>query len=471
MNQTIENMVLPFEPRRSSRFLSENQFVDAREKKASRPKYTYDLLKSCAMVLCPHCDTQIPNPKGKSDTAILTWHNAQTKCFMNPSLRTHDKKMDAGDGTGCEGFFDDMDDYDENSSGSDVDEDEGSAGAGSDSDSDEDGREIGKDEEEDVVDIGVELGDAVPKFSLNSRCTENAGKLLQAYSRDPQALQPRYDILEWQSEWKEVFSGTNNSVKFRNISRNGSLESVNWIDLAKIYEFGLAVNLSDAEGTLLLLLLQDIFDRHDSKIQLRSTWESLKIALTKQKVKKAYEVKHYSFPLPPEHFGEVNVTTGKNLKPFRTTAVNIFCIVADRLLNVKRKSNFKTRFQKSDITPRSEQVLGGFSTGRLFERISDVYEKYADFEGLRVVPILLEINWDDTTTSSSQGDSQCPVYVKILNIEGEENKYELLGFGPRHCPYSKAHMRKQLEENGYKKKQHIVSKLFINLNINAKNGR
>jgi len=130
-------------------------------------------------------------------------------------------------------------------------------------------------------------------------------------------------------------------------------------DLAKIYKFGVAMNFSDAQGTIMLQLLQDMFDRHPgTNIQLRSTWASLKRAIQKQKTEKAFEITNYTLPLPAEYFGATHHVTNRPLKPYRTTGVNVFCIIADRLLNLSHSDNLITKWREDEGIPREHQILG-----------------------------------------------------------------------------------------------------------------
>ncbi len=68
-----------------------------------------------------------------------------------------------------------------------------------------------------------------------------------------------------------------------------------------------------------------------------------------------------------------------------------------------------------EVAHPNEQLLGEFTTGKLFQQFSEDAIKYGDSKGMRVVPLCFGIWADETTTSASRNMSELPVYIALLN--------------------------------------------------------
>ena len=463
----------------SSNITKGNSILKKRVRSAN--KYFSPEPKSYSQVQCPYCPKVLTNQAGLDATIVINKHCAMTKCHeKNVSINDASEGLDGDESVGNfqdeaydedDLFFSQDEGYDSEAYLQSLHEvvesyDETLHAMG-------EGEESGVQEEYEIEEVEqIDVARFLPNTDqrsqefpvvLNSRQAKKYQSELFT-NPDPRIFVPNDDIMDWQNQMAGLFTGSRRSVKFRNRNQGGQLQAVEWMDLAKIYEFGVAMNFSDAQGTMMLQLMQDMFDRHPgTNIQLRSTWASLKRAIQKQKTEKAFEKTNYTLPLPVEYFGEMNHVTNRPLKPYRTTGVNVFCIIADRLLNLSHSDNLITKWREDEGIPREHQILGDYCTGDTFQKISKWYETFPLHEGLEVVPILLEITWDDTTTSGSQAESECPVYARIINIENEENEYYLIGFAPRRCPYSQSQLHAQLLAQGVDIKSHRVSYVVIYL--------
>ena len=435
-------------------------------------------------IKCPYCDEVLESRK-KSTRERLIWnHCTQTKCDQKAQENVTSEFDENYDDVRFPGLgsdeidvlddgFDDanfLQSLAQKRSGNEYldDDDDDSYHVDDDDNDDNDDNDYNDDNGYTFEDISIEeprneamLSDDrnvdAATIILNARQAIKFREALKSGS-DPKKFPIRYEIFDWQGKLSKLFKGSDSGVKFRNCNKGGELQSIEWLDLAKIYEFGVSANFSDAQGTLMLQLFQDIFDRHPgTNIQLRSTWGSLKEALQKQKVRPAFDVFKFDYPLPAEYFGTLHHLTQKQLKPFRSTGINILCIAADLLLNLKSNDILITEWREDSDTPRAYQILDGYGTGDTFKKLCEYYETFSKRDGLRVVPILFELTWDDTTTSGSQAESECPVYVRLVNVEHDAKEYELVGFVPRQCPYSLSQLHKQLESQGYDIKAHRVA--------------
>lgn len=273
-------------------------------------------------------------------------------------------------------------------------------------------------------------------------------------------MKPRKDILRRQ---KRMQAAKKTNVKFRNLGSHGDrvLDSVQWKTLTRIYQFGLSVGLSRSQGDELLKMMQLVLDENGSHIQLRKTWRSLKVSIGKQKVKGSYSIGRFKYELPKDYFGTKHWRSQRPLRCFNASAIDIRCVLADILMSVNNQEQCKFTFvtpkdEHGVAVPRDEQILEGFCTGDRFKAISEYYDQLPPIRGLHIVPILLKISLDDTTLSASRVTSECPVYISVMNIEGQEQPLHHLGFAPRHLPYSEDDMRKQLAQQGITTNKHQV---------------
>ena len=202
-------------------------------------------------------------------------------------------------------------------------------------------------------------------------------------------------------------------IRFRNMEN----KTVDWTDLIQLYDFGLSVGLSDAAGNRLLSVMNEILAKHGSNILLRKSWRHIRMAIDKQKTSKLKRTTDIRVPLPPT-FGEKHYLTMRPLRAFHGTAEDVQVVVADMLLSIdpsKLVLEYQPTMNGEEVAPPNEQLLGEFTTGRLFQQFSDDAKKYGESEGMRVVPLCFGIWADETTTSASRNMSELPVYIALLN--------------------------------------------------------
>lgn len=400
---------------------------------SSHPKISNMATCSVASVHCDKCGKNVLNPKKKEAEALLKLHRRKISACV-PS-----NSFDAG----LVEIFSEPESEPESVDSEVVDEDEFV-------DNQYDHAEYDHADDQDDVYVTNSIEDVEtfpPNITFNSLHLSRCKDVLA--SHNPRKLVPSKLIYQQQGRMMrhlKMNASDAGGMSFRSLKQAGSKLDVDWHDLTKIYEFGLSANLSRDHGDKLLHMMQDIFDRHECPIQLRKTWRSLQYAVDKQKVKNLYELKEHRYKLPEEYFGIVNKATGKTLKPFKTSSVHIFSLLADILLHLQSPDDLVTRFSNPGDIPEADRILSDFSTGSLFKRISEYYNTFKPIDGLRVVPILLGVWLDDTTTSSSRVSSECPVYLTIVNIKGEKEFY-LLGFAPRCCPYSDSNLKRLLRDH------------------------
>ena len=202
-------------------------------------------------------------------------------------------------------------------------------------------------------------------------------------------------------------------IRFRNMEN----KTVDWTDLIQLYDFGLSVGLSDAAGNRLLSVMNEILAKHGSNILLRKSWRHIRMAIDKQKTSKLNRTTDIRVPLPPT-FGEKHYLTMRPLRAFHGTVEDIQVVIADMLLSIdpsKLVLEYQPTMNGEEVAPPNEQLLGEFTTGRLFQQFSDDAKKYGESEGMRVVPLCFGIWADETTTSASRNMSELPVYIALLN--------------------------------------------------------
>jgi len=202
-------------------------------------------------------------------------------------------------------------------------------------------------------------------------------------------------------------------MKFRNMGN----KTVDWTDLIQLFDFGLSVGLSDASGNRLLAVINEILGKHGSNILLRKSWRHIRMAIDKQKTRKMQWTIDIRVPLPPT-FGEANYFTKRPLRAFHGTAEDIRVVLAEMLLSIdpsKLVLEYQPTMNGEEVAHPNEQLLGEFTTGKLFQQFSVDAKKYGDVAGMRVVPLCFGIWADETTTSASRNMSELPVYISLLN--------------------------------------------------------
>ena len=212
---------------------------------------------------------------------------------------------------------------------------------------------------------------------------------------------------------EEETTGTTKLMKFRNMEN----KTVDWTDLIQLYDFGQSVGLSDASGNRLLSVMNEILEKHGSNILLRKSWRHIRMAIDKQKTRKMKRTTDIRVPLP-EPFGVNHYLTKRPLRAFHGTAEDIRVVVADMLLSIdpsKLVLEYQPTMNGGEAAPPNEQLLGEFTTGKLFQQFSIDAKKYGDLAGMRVVPLCFGIWADETTTSASRNMSELPVYIALLN--------------------------------------------------------
>ena len=235
-------------------------------------------------------------------------------------------------------------------------------------------------------------------FDINRLCSSRAVKDIQ--------LKLQELLMEDEMPDKKL-------IRFRNMHN----KTVDWTDLIQLYDFGLSVGLSDAAGNRLLSVMNEILAKHGSNILLRKSWRHIRMAIDKQKTSKLKRTTDIRVPLPPT-FGEKHYLTMRPLRAFHGTAEDVQVVVADMLLSIdpsKLVLEYQPTMNGEEVAPPNEQLLGEFTTGRLFQQFSDDAKKYGESEGMRVVPLCFGIWADETTTSASRNMSELPVYIALLN--------------------------------------------------------
>ena len=235
-------------------------------------------------------------------------------------------------------------------------------------------------------------------FDINRLCSSSAVKDIQ--------LKLQELLMEDEMPDKKL-------IRFRNMHN----KTVDWTDLIQLYDFGLSVGLSDAAGNRLLSVMNEILAKHGSNILLRKSWRHIRMAIDKQKTSKLKRTTDIRVPLPPT-FGEKHYLTMRPLRAFHGTAEDVQVVVADMLLSIdpsKLVLEYQPTMNGEEVAPPNEQLLGEFTTGRLFQQFSDDAKKYGESEGMRVVPLCFGIWADETTPSASRNMSELPVYIALLN--------------------------------------------------------
>ena len=235
-------------------------------------------------------------------------------------------------------------------------------------------------------------------FDINRLCSSSAVKDIQ--------LKLQELLMEDEMPDKKL-------IRFRNMHN----KTVDWTDLIQLYDFGLSVGLSDAAGNRLLSVMNEILAKHGSNILLRKSWRHIRMAIDKQKTSKLNRTTDIRVPLPPT-FGEKHYLTMRPLRAFHGTVEDIQVVIADMLLSIdpsKLVLEYQPTMNGEEVAHPNEQLLGEFTTGRLFQQFSDDAKKYGESEGMRVVPLCFGIWADETTTSASRNMSELPVYIALLN--------------------------------------------------------
>jgi hypothetical protein len=235
-------------------------------------------------------------------------------------------------------------------------------------------------------------------FDINRLCSSRAVKDIQ--------LKLQELLMEDEMPDKKL-------IRFRNMHN----KTVDWTDLIQLYDFGLSVGLSDAAGNRLLSVMNEILAKHGSNILLRKSWRHIRMAIDKQKTSKLKRTTDIRVPLPPT-FGEKHYLTMRPLRAFHGTVEDIQVVIADMLLSIdpsKLVLEYQPTMNGEEVAPPNEQLLGEFTTGKLFQQFSVDAKKYGDLAGMRVVPLCFGIWADETTTSASRNMSELPVYIALLN--------------------------------------------------------
>ena len=235
-------------------------------------------------------------------------------------------------------------------------------------------------------------------FDINRLCSSSAVKDIQ---------------LKLEELLMEDNTSDTKLIRFRNMEK----KTVDWTDLIQLYDFGLSVGLSDAAGNRLLSVMNEILAKHGSNILLRKSWRHIRMAIDKQKTSKLNRTTDIRVPLPPT-FGEKHYLTMRPLRAFHGTVEDIQVVIADMLLSIdpsKLVLEYQPTMNGEEVAHPNEQLLGEFTTGRLFQQFSDDAKKYGELEGMRVVPLCFGIWADETTTSASRNMSELPVYIALLN--------------------------------------------------------
>ena len=365
-------------PRRSDRIAETNE-----RKALSHPKANVVTLDSCRKVQCSICKAMVSNLNNLDEEVLLRYHRGRVGCHRKAGRITftsqkHYYKRQRIEDDISDDFEATIPIYDDSSSSSGGGSDSDSEGSSSrptilpafsrrlgqptsspnddvnddDDDYDDDNggycRNDNYDAAEDEVleddydynDIPEGQGQPTDahecdneelqkllgrKYTPSKRQIMKYPREVTAFRDDPFNFQVRDEIWKCQITMHRVFDGSQKGLTFRNCDRFGKLEPVEWVDLAKIYEFGLSVGLSGPEGDLLLQLFQDIFDRHPgTAIQLRKTWKGLEDAVKNQKLKETYQQIRYEFPLPSQYFGTVSAATKKNTQTVQNNCSRYF---------------------------------------------------------------------------------------------------------------------------------------------------
>ena len=468
----LRGQKLPGDVSSSSSSSSSSHVTSSR---GTRPKVSASKLSHANRVICPYCQTSVPNVKQLSEDVLLKYHQSQSRCYAHGTMTFDvpfessfddmphmDFEQNLSDGFNSlvqDGFNKDEDDQEEDIKDGETEasrdsDNEGSIEEGSDENDDdaEDADEQYFETDEEVSFVSPEDTRKLNLTKYNVRHTQKYGEMLEEF--DPFVLVPSDKIFLQQQRLHDTFIRDQGEVHFRHLSV-GQSSAVDWKALLRIFNFGVSVGFSNAQGDEFLELLSTLIDR--PSIELRKTWRSLKDAVYKQKVKQAYTMGSFKFRLPPELFGTQHWRSGKPLRPFRATAIDIRCILADIFLNLDPKQ-FITEFAVGEGTIlREDQIISGFCTGDLFNRISKLMERFPRIDGLRVVPVLLGVWQDDTTLGPSRTTSECPIVLSVLNILGCGLHH--LGFSPKHPPYSDYVLHKLLQVNGIKTKRHRVNRI------------
>jgi hypothetical protein len=112
--------------------------------------------------------------------------------------------------------------------------------------------------------------------------------------------------------------------------------------------------------------------------------------------------------------------------------VDVMEVISEAMLEMEMDD-----FQWTPLDEVAEEIEGGgevvtnFASGKLFH---DLHKKCTEVYGEDVKVLVLSCNVDDTVLDKTGKKSVCPIYIKFMNLQGNEaNKkanIRLLGFAP-----------------------------------------
>lgn len=290
---------------------------------------------------------------------------------------------------------------------------------------------------EDVTDTNVHEDPAQPEAIRNFVLGEVQIEETRAELRDQNVykLHASEDILNLQKERIRVFEEGEFKKQFKSMRRSKKGRTKKkWEDILDLFSLGVDLNLSQAQGTKMLLTFLRIAERNGcvDLMSIPKTWKS--ICKRFKNLRKIYETffqkKTLEFALPEAYFGKFEKDGFTPLNKMRGVTLDIKAVLAENLLDLD-PSQLSTEFS------RPNDVLSGFESGEVFRKIcldDQLFEAHPIYG--KPVSLCISVFTDASTCNRPRTEKEPPVVLSIANAKPESYKMIFLGYAPIHKPYS-----------------------------------
>jgi len=288
--------------------------------------------------------------------------------------------------------------------------------------------------------------EAVRDFVLGEvQIEENRAELRDDF--DAYKLHASEEILQLQLERIRVFEEGEFKKQFKSMRRsNKDAAKKNWEDILDLFSLGVDLNVSQAQGTKMLLTFLRIAKRNGcaNRISIPRTWKS--ISKRFKTLRNNYEIffqkKTFEYALPEAYFGKFEKDGFTALNKMRGVSLDVKAVLAENLLDLD-PSQLSTKFCRSD------DVLSGFESGETFRKICEddqLFEAHPLYG--KPVSLCISVFTDASTCNRPRTEKEQPVVLSIANVKAESYKMIFLGYAPIHKPYSDDILYELLDSRG-----------------------
>jgi len=192
-----------------------------------------------------------------------------------------------------------------------------------------------------------------------------------------------------------------------------------------LYNLGIELNLSEAEGDLLLQFMSKYSSAQGACYK---RWKGLRSGF-KSQWSEIVTMRELLIPLDKEWFGEKNMSGGK-LKQTTCFYFNILDRLGEACLEIEPE-DFIKRFSPEFVTESQERIFTTFPTGKLFQRFC-IWVRST--HGGEAVPLLVSLYFDGAQATKTR--SATPLLMFINNVVRKSFRPIFLGYCPEDLPYS-----------------------------------